>query len=106
MNDAIENLKDPKFEKFLTSVDEELGRDPESLTLFEWAVEDYYDSELKDNQEYFKGRPDLLHINNETILFQLDEMLDYFLIKEEYEKCAKLLEVKEYISKEVKRIAA
>ena len=58
---------------------------------------------------------DVFNVNNLLIAItgdllnsdrRLDEMLNHFLTKEEYETCAKLLEIKEYIRKEVKRTTA
>jgi beta-glucanase (GH16 family) len=79
---------------FLDSIDRELGRDLDSINLFEWVVEDRYDGIINENLDYYSERPDLLHISNERAMFEIDEMLEYFESKEEYEKCGSLLKIK------------
>jgi Mn-dependent DtxR family transcriptional regulator len=92
------NVKHETFEKFLTSVDNELGRDKESLHLFEWVIEDRYESRLIESMDYFAERPDLRSIQNEHILHELKVMEDYFVSKEEFEKCACIVKVRSEIN--------
>lgn len=87
------------FKVFLASIDNELGRDKESIHLFEWVIEDRYDNKMNSNLDYYTDRPDLLHIDTEDILFELQEMLSYFSSKEEYEKCASLQKLQEMYKK-------
>jgi len=82
------------FSKFLTSVDTELGRDTESLHLFEWVVEDRYEAKIIESMDYYAERPDLRSIQNEQIIYELNEMESYFVSKEEYEKCASIVKVR------------
>ena len=49
----------PGLLDFINSVDLDLGRDEDSLNLFEWVVEDYYEAQLEEMLEYFSERPDL-----------------------------------------------
>lgn len=91
------------FKVFLDSVDQDLGRDPESLYLFEWVVEDRYNKIIETSYEYFMERPDLMALQKEEIEWELNAMLNYFESIEEFEKCSKLLKIKkeiEYIIKE------
>lgn len=91
------------FKLFLDSVDQDLGRDPESLYLFEWVVEDRYNKIIETSYEYFMERPDLMALQKEEIEWELNAMLNYFESIEEFEKCSKLLKIKkeiEYIIKE------
>lgn len=81
------------FNDFLISIDKDLGRDVDSLHLFEWVVEDRYYSKVEENKDYFSGRPDLLNIHNEQVLYELSEMLEYFISIEEYEKCSRLSKI-------------
>lgn len=81
----------------------ELGRDEDSLNVFEWILEDHYESLIKKNRELFDKRPDLYHIANEEILFELNGMLDHFVEIEEYEKCAKILNTTKEIEKIIKK---
>lgn len=90
------------FSNFLTSVDRDLGRDADSLHLFEWVVEDRYYNKLVENQTYFNERPDLLDIHNEQVLFELNEMLYYFESIEEYEKCSRLKSIIEDFKSHIK----
>jgi hypothetical protein len=91
------------FKLFLDSVDQDLGRDPESLYLFEWVVEERYNKIIETSYEYFIERPDLMALQKEEIEWELNAMLNYFESIEEFEKCSKLLKIKkeiEYIIKE------
>ena len=86
--------KHKPFNLFLNSIDRELGRDSDSINLFEWVVEDRYDSIMNDNMNYYSERPDLIHIDNEKIMFEIEEMITYFEGIEEYEKCSSLVKIK------------
>jgi hypothetical protein len=90
---------------FINSVDVDLGRDPDSLNLFEWVVEDYFEDGINRNLEYFTERPDLLHVSNENLLLEIEGMMQYFLEKEEYEKCARLKVIKEGVFKKIKELS-
>jgi len=92
-------LHNAKFTEFLTSVDADMGRDTNSLNLFEWVIEEYYDDKIKENKAYFTERPGLLKLNMEQIFWELDTMLNYFIKKEEYEKCARIKAVEEEFRK-------
>jgi hypothetical protein len=82
------------FTEFLTSVDTEIGRDEESIHLFEWVVEDRYEAKIIEGMDYYADRPDLRSIQNEQILYELNTMENYFVSKEEYEKCASIVKVR------------
>ena len=82
------------FTEFLTSVDTEIGRDEESIHLFEWVVEDRYEAKIIESMDYYAERPDLRSIQNEQIIYELNEMESYFVSKEEYEKCASIVKVR------------
>lgn len=82
------------FSKLLTSVDTELGRDEESIHLFEWVIEDHYESKIIESMDYFHERPDLRSIQNEQVLNELNIMEQYFVSKEEFEKCASIVKVR------------
>lgn len=82
------------FTKLLTSVDNELGRDKESIHLFEWVLEDHYESKIIESMDYLYERPDLRSIQNEQMLHELNIMEQYFVSKEEYEKCASIVKVR------------
>jgi len=85
---------------FINSIDGELGRDEDSLNLFEWVVEDHYDSQLSEILSYFSERPDLQHISIESFLIEIKSMLEYFENIEEFEKCARLVKIQnEFLSR-------
>jgi hypothetical protein len=86
--------KNQPFAKFLTSVDTDLGRDQESIHIFEWVVEDRYEAKITEGMDYYAERPDLRSIQNEQILHELNTMESYFVSKEEYEKCASIVRVR------------
>lgn len=86
-------LNEP-FTKLLTSVDDELGRDQESIHIFEWVIEDHYESKIIEGMDYFHERPDLRSIQNEQMLHELNIMENYFVSKEEFEKCASIVKVR------------
>ena len=90
---------------FINSVDGELGRDEDSLNLFEWVVEDHFDEVFNQNREYFIQRPEMLHLSNEKVMWELESMLEYFVEKEEYEKCARLKNLKEQFFKKIKEFS-
>jgi len=92
MNQIAEK-KYETFTKFLSSIDLELGRDIESLHLFEWVIEDRYEAKLSEHIDYYSDRPDLMGIHNEQVMFELDRMLIHFISIEEYEKCASLTKI-------------
>ena len=87
----------PGLLDFINSVDLDLGRDEDSLNLFEWVVEDYYEAQLEEMLEYFSERPDLQAIQIDNVKEEIQIMLRYFEEKEEYEKCARILTIKENI---------
>jgi hypothetical protein len=87
----------PGLLDFINSVDLDLGRDEDSLNLFEWVVEDYYEAQLEEMLEYFSERPDLQEIQIDNVKEEIQIMLHYFEEKEEYEKCARILVIKENI---------
>ena len=62
-----------------------------------------YENLIKRNRELFNQRPDLYHIANEEILFDLNRMLEHFVEIEEYEKCAKILNTTKEIEKIIKK---
>ena len=82
------------FEQFLTSVDTEIGRDEESIHLFEWVVEDRYEAIITESLDYFAERPDLRSIQHEQIIYELNIMENYFVSKEEFEKCVCIVKVR------------
>lgn len=88
MNNQTDN-----FDDFLMQIDEDLGRDKDSLYLFEWAVEERYENIITLNTDLFIDRPDLMSIQNEQIVEELDTLLNYFESIEEYEKCGRLLNI-------------
>lgn len=100
MSNILE-AKEKTFSDFLTSVDEDLGRDEESLHLFEWVIEDRYESRIKNNKEFFKDRPDKIAISNEQIILELNKLHEYFLAIEEYEKCISLDKIKTEILEKI-----
>jgi hypothetical protein len=79
-----------ELEKLVGISDNKLGRRKDDLDYFEFIVEEYFTKELRVNKELFDERPDLLVIFNETILIHLNDLLDYFMLKEEYEKCHRI----------------
>lgn len=81
------------FNDFLVQIDEDLGRDSESLYLFEWAVEERYENIITLNTDLFIDRPDLMSIQNEQIIEELHTLLNYFESIQEYEKCGRLLNI-------------
>lgn len=85
------------FNTFLESVDQDLGRDEESLYLFEWVVEERYNNIIGSSMEYYIERPDLMALQKEEIDWELDIMLNYFVSIEEYEKCGRILKIKKDI---------
>ena len=87
----------PGLLDFINSVDLDLGRDEDSLNLFEWVVEDYYEEQLNEMLQYFSERPDLQEIQIDNVKEEIQIMLHYFEEKEEYEKCARILVIKENI---------
>ena len=87
----------PGLLDFINSVDLDLGRDEDSLNLFEWVVEDYYEAQLDEMLEYFSERPDLQEIQIDNVKEEIQIMIRYFEEKEEYEKCARILTIKENI---------
>lgn len=89
------------FDDLLTSIDEDLGRDEDSLNLFEWVLEDHYESKIKNHLDYYKDRPDLFHIANEEILYELDKILNYFIGIEEYEKCSRIVKIKDLFRRSI-----
>lgn len=86
-----------EFKELLATVDNEMGRDQDSLYFLEWVIDEHYRKTVRDNEDYFKKRPDLLAINNERVLYELNLMLNYFIEKEEYEKCARIKVIKQGI---------
>jgi hypothetical protein len=86
--------KNEPFAKFLTSIDNEIGRDEESIHLFEWVVEDRYEAKITEGLDFYAERPDLRSIANEQILHELNTMENYFVSTEDYEKCASILKIR------------
>jgi len=47
----------------------------------------------------------MLHLSNEKVMWELESMLEYFVEKEEYEKCARLKNLKEQFFKKIKEFS-
>ena len=92
------------FDDFLIQIDEDLGRDKDSLYLFEWAIEERYENIITLNMDLFIDRPDLMNIQNDQIVGELDMMLDYFESIEEYEKCGRLLKITNEFKKMLRKL--
>ena len=100
-----ETVQNQGLLNFINSVDVDLGRDPDSLNLFEWVVENYFERGINQNLEYFIERPDLLHVSNENLMCEIEDMMKWFLEKEEYEKCARLKVIKEGVFKKIQELS-
>jgi len=97
-------MKTATYRTLLKSVSRnDIGRDEESLNVFEWMLEDHYEAKVKQHLELFRLRPDLYHIANEQLMYEFDKMLNHFVELEEYEKCAKILNTKQDIEKIIKK---
>lgn len=88
-------MKTESFDKFLETIDVDLGRDLDSLNLFEWEVEKRYDGILTQNKKIFSERPDMIGIYNEQILHELNVIMEHFIKTEDYEKCARIQKIQE-----------
>jgi hypothetical protein len=104
MNTTSIPMSNPDLINFIESLDLDLGRDPDDLEMFQWVVEDHYDSMLEEMMDYFKERPDMQALQVECALSELDQMLQWFSDKEEYEKCARLVKIKEEIIDRFKKL--
>lgn len=99
-----EPFKRERLKNFIDEIDGEFGRDPGSLDLFEWVIEDRYHSQLMETFDLFKERPDYMTIQKEEIEWELEYLLKWFESKEEYEKCARLVKIKETIGYNIKEL--
>ena len=99
-----EPFKRGRLKNFIDEIDEEFGRDPGSLDLFEWVVEDRYHNQLIETFDLFKERPDYITLQKEEIEWELEYLLNWFESKEEYEKCARLVKIKETIGYNIKEL--
>lgn len=79
-----------RLDSLIKAIDDSIGRNEDDLNMFEFLIDNHFDSEVSNNKDYFKDRPDLLAINNEQIIFDIQNLIAYFLDKEEYEKCGRL----------------
>ena len=85
--ETLVSSKSQDFRSLLLRIDSVLDRNIDSLNVFEWRLESHYDSQIKTNSEFYSNRPDLIKLENKRITFELQELLDYFISKDEYEKC-------------------
>lgn len=82
---------------FIKSIDGDLGRDPDSLNVFEWVVEDHFLEKILESREYWSLNPELVAESDLQIRLDLDRILNWFVELEEYEKCQRIVQVKESI---------
>lgn len=90
------------LDKFLKSIDSSLGRDLDSINVFEWMVEDRFYNIITENVEYFSDRPDVLGIHNEDMLHEINIMIDHYVSIEEYERCSSLVKIKKELEESIK----
>ena len=100
----MNGLENETFNNFLDSVDQDLGRDEESLYLFEWVVEERYNRMIDSSMKYFYERPELMALKKEEIDWELGNMLTYFEGIEEFEKCNRILKIKKEIEYNINQL--
>lgn len=99
MKDDI--FKSQELDLFLDSIELSLGRDKDSINVFEWMVEERNDKVISDNLIYFPHKQYLIDIQNETAIHEIELMLEYFKDKEEYEKCSRLIKIRENLKSKI-----
>jgi hypothetical protein len=104
VNGITNGWKEDHLRGFINRIDGELGRDSGSLDRFEWIVEDRFHTQIQDSIEWFSERPDLLNIQKEDIEWELEYLLKWFEEREEYEKCARIVKVKDTIEYNIKKL--
>ena len=92
--------KDMTFNQRLYQLDFKVGLDEDSLNLFEWSIIEYYGTKIKEDMEFLANRPDLIHINKEGYLNELNTLMNYFITKEDFEKCNKIKLIKQELNYE------
>ena len=90
------------FIQWVERLGADYGRDATSLDLFEWTVSIKYEEVWNQSLEYFEDRVDLLNLQMEEMEWEFDYMIQWFQEVEEYEKCSRLLRVKEELFTQVK----
>jgi hypothetical protein len=76
------------FRDWVRDLEIEIVLDQDGIHLFQWTLEDEYESRLSEALEYFENRPDYLRQECTEHLIELDHLERHFLQIEEYEKCA------------------
>ena len=79
---------------FLDSIKEELVIAEEDKEIMEYALFDVYSHQLTEDLDYYKGAPTMLKHCYLAVLDDLREMEQEYILKEEYEKCQVILNVK------------
>jgi len=79
-----------RLDSLIKTIDDKIGRNEDDLNMFEFLIDNHFGSVHKENEEYFKDRPDLKAINTEQAVYEIEHLIAYFLDKEEYEKCHRL----------------
>lgn len=93
----IFNCRESEWQEFLQDLIQ-LGRTPEDLDLLEWVIEDRIEGEMEELSQYWEGDPDRVRKFWEGWTRRLDELQAEFLLREDYEKCARIQSVREGIS--------
>jgi len=85
---------------FLDSLKEHLVIAEEDREIMEYALYDVYSHRLNRDLEYYSEVPVMLRYCHISVLDDLREMEREYLEKEEYEKCAIILKVRDKLIKE------
>lgn len=92
----ILNCRESEWREFMQDVIQ-LGRSQEDLDLLEWVVEDRIEGEMEELSQYWEGDPDWVRRFWEGWTRRLDELQSEFLLREDYEKCARIQLIREGI---------
>jgi hypothetical protein len=79
------------------SLVEDLTMEETDLDLFAWAVEDEWTARVDSTVEYYRELPHLMIHELREYVSELDELERFFADREEYERCAAILQVREKI---------
>jgi hypothetical protein len=93
----IFNCRESEWQEFLQDVIQ-LGRSQEDLDLLEWVIEDRIEGDMEELSQYWGGDPDRVRIFWDGWIRRLDDLQGEFLLREDYEKCARIQSVREGIS--------
>lgn len=83
----------------LDHINDEIVEAESDMAVMEYALEEVYSERLQTDWDYYKGAPTMLMHCHAAVMHELYNMEMEFCYKEEYEKCAVIVKVRNTLVK-------